>query len=57
MPYFIDPMIAALAIFGAVHLLTHAMRVGRLLLALAAHVRLWWRWRVVMARGYRPEVA
>lgn len=56
MPY-IDPLIAALAIFGAAHLLTHAMRAGRLALALAARVRMWWRWRTVMARCYRVEVA
>lgn len=56
MPYYIDPLIAALATYGAVHLLTHLVRVARVALALAARVRLWWRWRVVMARGYRPEV-
>ena len=56
MPY-IDPIVAALAIVGAVHLLTHAMRVGRLLLAVGARVRRWWRWRVFLARPCRVEVA
>ena len=52
-----DPIVAALALYGAAHLLTHAMRAGRLLLALAARVRRWWRWRTVMARRFRVEVA
>ena len=56
MPY-IDPLIAALALYGAAHLLAGAMRAGRIALALASRVRMWWRWRTVMARGYRPEVA
>lgn len=52
-----DPLIAALALYGAAHLLTHAMRAGRLALALAARVRMWWRWRVFLARPCRVEVA
>lgn len=56
MPY-IDPLIAALALYGAARLLAGAMRAGRVLLALAARVRRWWRWRAEMARGYRVEVA
>lgn len=59
MPYdrYIDPIVAALAIVGAAHLLAAAMRAGRITLALAARVRMWWRWRVFLARPCRVEVA
>ena len=57
MPYYIDPLIAALAGIGMLTTMAAAMRAGRVALALAARVRLWWRWRTVMARCYRVEVA
>lgn len=57
MPNFIDPLIAALAGVGMLTTMAAAMRAGRVALALAERVRLWWRWRAVMARDYRREVA
>jgi hypothetical protein len=57
MEYQIDPLVALLAVIGAADCMVVAVVGLRRLAAMAGRVRMWWRWRVVMARGYRREVA
>lgn len=57
MHYQIDPLVAMCAVFGAADLIVLGMGGLRRLATLASRVREWHRWRVVMARGYRREVA
>jgi len=48
--YWIDPMIAWLAGVGLLATLAWAVRAGQALVT-------WWRWRRMVRRGFRPEVA
>ena len=52
-----DPFVAVLAVLGAADCMVLAMRGLRRVAGFARRVREWQRWRVVMARGYRREVA
>lgn len=56
MPY-IDPIIAGLSGIGLLTCMVAAMRGGRRAIYLYRRFQMWRRWRVVMRRGYRPEVA
>jgi hypothetical protein len=51
-----DPLVATLAMIGAVQVFVWAIGAGRSLLAALRAVRMWWRWRRIMARPYRVEV-
>jgi hypothetical protein len=51
-----DPLVSVLAMIGAVQVFVWAIGAGRSLLAALRAVRMWWRWRRIMARPYRVEV-